>query len=304
MNTFKERLLEQQAEPVKFPGLRVSTARIHLDPRNDQIYGTWDPDQNTKDKELLESIRELGLLQAITVRTHPTLPDEYIVLSGHRRYAACKALGKKRIECMVMSIPANEEELTRVDMGLVQTNSTVRDRTPGMIAKEIEYFENKLKELIKTNPDSFAVYGTHMREAVAKAAGVSEHAVANANIIRNNVDPETYAAYKADAITQKEAMAVAEKKIIEKKEKKKTSAVITLVVPDPAANVPPVAIESPKRSEDDLDYFRSVLTKKLEDTLARLSDNVELFMDDDIRDLITKLSAKVRIKVGLKEVEE
>lgn len=51
-------------------------------------------------------------------------------------------------------------------------------------------------------------------------------------------------------------------------------------------------------------FLPRVGIEKMERTLARLQDNPDLFLDDDIRDLITKLSEKVRIKAGTKEVED
>src|SRR5579859_4171620 len=52
---------------------------------------------------LTESIRELGLIQAIVVRP---IGDRYQIVCGERRYRACKALGHRQIRAEVRDIDA------------------------------------------------------------------------------------------------------------------------------------------------------------------------------------------------------
>lgn len=60
---------------------------------------TPDPDQPRKDinketlLELSESIKAMGVEQPINVRTHPTNPDFYMIISGERRWRASKLAG-------------------------------------------------------------------------------------------------------------------------------------------------------------------------------------------------------------------
>lgn len=60
---------------------------------------TLDPDQPRKDinketlLELSESIKAMGVEQPINVRTHPTNPDFYMIISGERRWRASKLAG-------------------------------------------------------------------------------------------------------------------------------------------------------------------------------------------------------------------
>ena len=56
--------------------------------------------------ELIDSIRKVGLLQPVVVRV--THDGNFQVVSGCRRYSACKALGHKTITCVV--IDANDKE--------------------------------------------------------------------------------------------------------------------------------------------------------------------------------------------------
>lgn len=59
-----------------------------------------------KQQELIESIKENGLLEPIIVRPFPA--GKYEIISGHRRVEACKALG-----ITITSIPVTIKELTK-----------------------------------------------------------------------------------------------------------------------------------------------------------------------------------------------
>jgi ParB family chromosome partitioning protein len=68
-----------------------------------------DPEQPRKTfeeealRELAESIRELGMLQPITVRPNPSQPGRYLVMTGERRYRAAKRLGLPMIPALIGS---------------------------------------------------------------------------------------------------------------------------------------------------------------------------------------------------------
>ena len=50
-------------------------------------------------KSLAESIKENGLLQPITVRK---AGNQYELIAGERRYRACKLIGQKDIEAIIL----------------------------------------------------------------------------------------------------------------------------------------------------------------------------------------------------------
>lgn len=52
-------------------------------------------------QELLDSIREHGLIYAIIVRP---VGDQYEILAGHRRYSACKELGMTSIKAIIRNL--------------------------------------------------------------------------------------------------------------------------------------------------------------------------------------------------------
>lgn len=76
-------------------------------------------------EELAESIRQVGLLQPITVRPEG---DRFEVVTGHRRTLACRLLQMEEVECLVQepSLDADvvaarlHENLVRRDMSAVE----------------------------------------------------------------------------------------------------------------------------------------------------------------------------------------
>lgn len=51
--------------------------------------------------ELADSIREYGLLQPVIVTEHPTEPDRWLILGGHRRVAASSLAGLDAVPCVI-----------------------------------------------------------------------------------------------------------------------------------------------------------------------------------------------------------
>ena len=67
---------------------------------------------------LVESIRQFGVLNPIIVRERRKYGDNYEIVSGHRRYEACKRLGKFDIPVIVRDLTDEEAILTMVDSNL------------------------------------------------------------------------------------------------------------------------------------------------------------------------------------------
>ena len=66
---------------------------------------------------LVESIRQYGVLNPIIVRKRPT-GGGYEIVSGHRRYEACKRLNKFDVPVIVRDLTDEEAILTMVDANL------------------------------------------------------------------------------------------------------------------------------------------------------------------------------------------
>lgn len=92
---------------------------LHPHPRNVEIYGDEDV------TELQQSIRESGWIKPLTVN------PEYVVISGHRRYQAAKALGYTQIPVVIEAFASPEAEMER----LLRENEN-RGKTPEQQIRE------------------------------------------------------------------------------------------------------------------------------------------------------------------------
>lgn len=88
-------------------------------PRNVEIYGDEDV------TALQQSIAESGWIKPLTVN------PEYVVISGHRRYQAAKALGYTKLPVVVEAFPTKEAEMER----LLRENEN-RGKTPEQQIRE------------------------------------------------------------------------------------------------------------------------------------------------------------------------
>ena len=68
-------------------------------------------------KELLESIKDNGLLEPLLVR--PTEEGRYELISGHRRKLALELLGYKEAECYVEELTDDEATIKMVDSNII-----------------------------------------------------------------------------------------------------------------------------------------------------------------------------------------
>jgi ParB family chromosome partitioning protein len=59
-------------------------------------------------EELAESIRAVGLLQPLVVRSHPDRPGRYIIIAGHRRRRAAEMVGLIEVPVVVREAPEAE----------------------------------------------------------------------------------------------------------------------------------------------------------------------------------------------------
>ena len=73
------------------------------------------PDNPRKDlgdlTELVQSIRQRGVLQNLTVTQHPEKPGQYRVLIGHRRLAAAREAGLETLPCTVVQNMTHSEQI-------------------------------------------------------------------------------------------------------------------------------------------------------------------------------------------------
>ena len=98
---------------------RTETTHVYalknISPMENHPFGVRDDEDM---EALVESIRQYGVLNPIIVRERRQFGDNYEIVSGHRRYEACKRLGKFDIPVIVRDLTDEEAILTMVDSNL------------------------------------------------------------------------------------------------------------------------------------------------------------------------------------------
>ena len=97
-------------------GRRTETTYVYsldnISPMANNPFGVRDDEDM---EALVESIRQFGVLNPIIVRERRRFGDKYEIVSGHRRYEACKRLGKFDIPVIVRELDDDEAVLTMVE---------------------------------------------------------------------------------------------------------------------------------------------------------------------------------------------
>ena len=79
-------------------------------------------------KELVGSIKEYGLLNRIIVRPMDDAPEEYEIISGHRRVHAAELLEIKEVPAVVHFIDRDEATVMMVDSNCQRENLTLMEK--------------------------------------------------------------------------------------------------------------------------------------------------------------------------------
>ena len=160
-----------------------------------------DPDPNNfytlEDLEnLAANIELIGLQQPIRVR--PGKDGHYIVVSGHRRRAACMLIRDGETESRHMFdngvaciIDEDSCSDSMRELRLIYANSATRVMTPAEISRQAERVEMLLYQL----KEEGVAFPGRMRDHVAKACAVSKSKLARLHAIRKNLAPDLVSSY-------------------------------------------------------------------------------------------------------------
>ena len=111
---------------VKQPKPKLMNIKIEkLHPFKNHPYKVLDDDSMT---ELVESIKEYGLLNRIIVRPMGGAPEEYEIISGHRRVHAAELLEMKEVPAVVHFIDRDEATVMMVDSNCQRENLTLMEK--------------------------------------------------------------------------------------------------------------------------------------------------------------------------------
>lgn len=111
---------------VKQPKPKLMNIKLEkLHPFENHPYKVLDDSSMT---ELVESIKEYGLLNRIIVRPYEESHDEYEIISGHRRVHAAEFLEMKEVPAIVHFIDRDEATVMMVDSNCQRENLTLMEK--------------------------------------------------------------------------------------------------------------------------------------------------------------------------------
>ena len=111
---------------VKEPKPKLMNIKLEkLHPFESHPYKVLDDKSMT---ELVESIKEYGLLNRIIVRPLEDNPDEYEIISGHRRVHAAKLLEMKEVPAVVHFIDRDQATILMVDSNCQRENLSLMEK--------------------------------------------------------------------------------------------------------------------------------------------------------------------------------
>ena len=111
---------------VKEPKPKLMNIKLEkLHPFEDHPYKVLDDESMT---ELTESIKEYGLLNRIIVRPFEDKPDEYEIISGHRRVHVAELLEIKEVPAVVHFIDRDQATILMVDSNCQRENLSLMEK--------------------------------------------------------------------------------------------------------------------------------------------------------------------------------
>ena len=159
----------QQMQVVMIP-----SRNIIPNPDNDEIYTIGNMDG------LKDDIQQHGLRQPLEVIPVEGEPDRYMLISGHRRWAACgilSACGDSRFDALPCLIRESRGELDD-RIALITANATARDLTDGERLAQYEALKDAL-----TKKKAAGQLEGKVRDEVCRILGLSTGAAARLNVI-------------------------------------------------------------------------------------------------------------------------
>lgn len=159
----------QQMQVVMIP-----SRNIIPNPDNDEIYTIGNMDG------LKDDIQQHGLRQPLEVIPVEGEPDRYMLISGHRRWAACgilSACGDSRFDAIPCLIRESHGKLDD-RIALITANATARDLTDGERLAQYEALKDAL-----TKKKAAGQLEGKVRDEVCRILGLSTGAAARLNVI-------------------------------------------------------------------------------------------------------------------------
>lgn len=189
MESLNENRAKTAAAKTTVSDERIKTEYINIDdikpyPRQNEVYGSEDDELSLqKLDELKASIKAVGVMQNIVVKENPA--GGYTMLSGHRRWLACKSLvaegytDKQFIPATVLRNSKDIEDRFK----FLTMNSTIRNKNNYQVMQEMLELEDVLDKFQQIN----GKLDITKRKALAEITNLSEATIAKMKAIKNNL---------------------------------------------------------------------------------------------------------------------
>ncbi|WP_304066187.1 ParB/RepB/Spo0J family partition protein [Megamonas hypermegale] len=189
MESLNENRAKTAAAKTTVADKRIKTEYININdikpyPRQNEVYGSEDDEASLqKLDELKASIKAVGVLQNIVVKENPA--GGYTMLSGHRRWQACKSLAaegytdKQLIPATVLRNSKDIEDRFK----FLTMNSTIRNKNNYQTMQEMLELDDILEKFQKDN----GKLDITKRKALAEITSLSEATIAKMKAIKNNL---------------------------------------------------------------------------------------------------------------------
>ncbi|MDR3281576.1 MAG: ParB/RepB/Spo0J family partition protein [Endomicrobium sp.] len=142
-------------------------------------------DYNTsKITSLAKTIKEKGLIQPIIVKPQG---ENYLIIAGHRRFMACKELGKSHIACIIRNDSLTESNLKELAMieNLQRDDLTILE-----IAESIYYFKES-KNMSQREISVITGYSEgNISKYISLYSVIKDNLIEQGNIIRQKMGVE------------------------------------------------------------------------------------------------------------------
>lgn len=189
MESLNENRAKTAASKTTVADERIKTEYININdikpyPRQNEVYGSEDDELSLqKLDELKASIKAVGVMQNIVVKENPA--GGYTMLSGHRRWLACKSLvaegytDKQFIPATVLRNSKDIEDRFK----FLTMNSTIRNKNNYQTMQEMLELDDILEKFQKDN----GKLDITKRKALAEITSLSEATIAKMKAIKNNL---------------------------------------------------------------------------------------------------------------------
>ena len=229
METLARELNEQGvANEIKFNGVELNINEIIIKDRKRQA-------DNEKVSEIMESVKEIGLLNPISVNK---TDEGYVLVAGLHRLTAYKRLGYNRIQAVIVNMDNIHSELAEIDENLVRAELHYLDRAE-MLKRRQEIYEKlhpdfaksekvkkNLKQFRSTENETVSFSDNGSNDAglngekndgnfvsdTAKKTGLSERSVQQDLQLAKNLDEGVKKQIKDKKISKGDALKIAREK--------------------------------------------------------------------------------------------